>query len=62
MNRILPLVFAGFLMSLIGVGCDERQVKSRVETQKLEQEQQPMNLGQTGSEHQTQEQKPMGKK
>lgn len=56
MKKILPLVFAGFLMSLFGAGCSEREAQSHGEVQDLQQEQQPMNQDQTGLEYQTQEQ------
>lgn len=58
MKRILPLVFAGILTSVIGAGCSEREAQSQGGSEALQQEQQPMNQGQTGSEYQTQEQQP----
>jgi hypothetical protein len=56
MKRILPLFFTAVLMGGIATGCGEREVQSPEEMQTLQQEQQPMNQDQTGSEYQTQEQ------
>lgn len=55
MKRILPFFLVAFLMTLIGAGCSEREAQSQGDTKKLQQEQQPMNQDQTGSEYQTQE-------